>query len=165
MNFKGVKISNSAKKTEGIGEKFAKSLNHNFLAPIVISLEGELGGGKTTFVKGFARALEIDEMVKSPTFVIMRKYQRLADNRQQTIKDQKSPATCRQSKRYFYHFDCYRVKARDIFELGWKEIIENHENIVAVEWGDKIKNIMPKNYIQIRFKFINKNKRKITIKF
>lgn len=161
MNFKGVKISNSAKETEEIGKNFAKFLNPNFISPIVVSLEGELGGGKTTFVKGFAFALGIDEMVKSPTFVIMKKYQIKAESRKSKVKEVNKNLKFKN----FYHFDCYRVhEAEDISELGWKEIIRNPENIIMAEWGDKIKKILPKNYIRIKFKFIDKNKRKIIVK-
>jgi tRNA threonylcarbamoyladenosine biosynthesis protein TsaE len=114
-------------------------------------LEGELGGGKTTFLKGFAKGLGIRKKIKSPTFIIMRKYK--LGFRCQVL-----------GLGYFYHFDCYRIsKAKEILNLGFKEIIQNPENIVAIEWGDKIRRILPKNYIRIKFRFLGQNKRKITI--
>jgi len=160
-------ITFSPKQTEKIGEKFAKSLKSNFLTPVTISLEGELGGGKTTFVKGFARGLGVKETIKSPTFVIMKKYQIATnDPKGQAYGIGKQLTTkSRKLQGFFYHFDCYRIqKAADILELGWRGIIKDPKNIIVVEWGDRIRRILPKNYIQIKFKFADKNKRKITIK-
>ena len=158
-------ITFSPEQTEGVGKKFAKFLKPNFLTPVIISLEGELGGGKTTFIKGFARALGIETMIKSPTFVMMKKYQLTTNDKQLTTKSRKSKVESRKSKGFFYHFDCYRIqKVEDILELGWEEIIKNPKNIIAVEWGDRIKSIMPKDYTRIKFKFIDKSKRKIVIK-
>ncbi|PIQ07338.1 MAG: hypothetical protein COW72_00855, partial [Candidatus Nealsonbacteria bacterium CG18_big_fil_WC_8_21_14_2_50_37_10] len=66
----------------------------------------------------------------------------------------------------FYHIDCYRVeKPKEILDLGFKEIISNPQNIVAVEWVDRIRKIMPKNTIWIKFDFVNKNTRQISIKY
>jgi tRNA threonylcarbamoyladenosine biosynthesis protein TsaE len=121
----------------------------------VLGLEGDLGGGKTTFLKGFAKGLGIKQKILSPTFVIMRKFKIRVDS-------------CSNSCRfvYFYHIDCYRIKnPKEILNLGFKEIISNPKNIVAVEWADRISKIMPKNTIWIIFEFAYKNKRKIKIKF
>lgn len=145
------RITNSPEETERIGEELAKKiLSHRPESEaVLLSLEGELGGGKTTFLKGFARGLRIKQMIKSPTFVIMKKYL-IAKN-----------FSC---FRRFYHFDCYRIsQAEEILTLGWEKIIKDPENIVAVEWADKIKRILPEKYIQITFKILDKNKRKISI--
>jgi len=133
----------SYKQTQKLGEKFAKDILACFKQSqkaIVIGLSGNLGGGKTTFLQGFARGLGIKEKILSPTFVIMKHFGN------------------------FYHFDCYRFdKAEDILELGWEEIIKNPRNIVAVEWPEKINGVMPNEAILINFEFIDKNKRRITI--
>ena len=106
---------------------------------------GDLGGGKTTFLQGFARGLGIKERVLSPTFVLMRKF----------------PIP----KRSFIHIDCYRIKkAGELLDLGFKELISDHRNIVAIEWSDRIKRIMPKSSLLIKFEFIDKATRKIVIK-
>lgn len=111
----------------------------------VIGLKGELGSGKTSFVQGFAKGLGIKEKILSPTFVIYKKFK---------IKNSK----------YFYQFDCYRIqKAKDILDLNFKEIISNPENIILVEWADKIKKIMPKNTLWINFKLINENTRHLSL--
>ncbi len=136
-------ITNSAKETQDLAKKLAK----DFLAkkrPIVLALEGELGGGKTTFLQGFAKGLGVKEKILSPTFNIFKKFK---------IKD-----------KYFYHFDCYRIEdPKEILNLGFKEIISNSNNIIAIEWASKIKKILPKNTIHLKFKFTDENTRSIDI--
>lgn len=116
----------------------------------IFALVGNLGSGKTTFLKGFARGLGIKEKILSPTFIIIKRFK--INKKLGHFKN-------------FYHVDCYRIKkSKEILNLGFKEIISNHQNIVAIEWAEKIKKILPKDTIWIFLKFINKNKRKITIK-
>jgi len=106
-----------------------------------LGLKGNLGGGKTTFVQGFAKGLGIKEKILSPTFNIFKKYKN------------------------FYHIDCYRIKReKEAIDLGFQEIFSNPENIVAVEWPENIKKIMPERTIWLTFKVIGEDKRKITIK-
>ena len=117
---------------------------------MVLGLEGDLGGGKTTFLQGFAKGLGIKEKITSPTFVILKRFQfnNLA------IKQFNN----------FYHIDCYRIKnAKEILELGFKNIILNPQNIVAVEWSKRIKKELPKSTIIIKFDFVGKNKREIVV--
>ncbi|MDO8676518.1 MAG: tRNA (adenosine(37)-N6)-threonylcarbamoyltransferase complex ATPase subunit type 1 TsaE [Candidatus Azambacteria bacterium] len=112
----------------------------------VIALEGELGAGKTTFVKGFARALGIKSHITSPTFVLMKRY------------------SISQPKTYLYHIDAYRIKNyRDLISLGIKEIIVSPANIVLIEWSDRVKPILPKKYIKIHIDHIDSKTRKISI--
>ncbi len=119
---------------------------------VVIGLEGDLGGGKTTFLQGFAKGLGIKEKVLSPTFVIYKKFH--------------IPNSIFQNPKFqnFYHIDCYRVeKPKELLLLGFKKIVSNPQNIVAIEWMEKVKKILPKKIILIKFKFVDKNKRKISI--
>jgi len=128
----------------------------------LIGLEGDLGGGKTTFLQGFAKGLGIREKILSPTFIVLKKFQ---------IPNPKSnPASAGQNSKYrfkyFYHLDCYRLeKPEEILALGFEEIISNPKNIVAIEWSDKIKKICPRFDIMIKFEFKGKEKRKITVSF
>jgi len=145
-------------QTKKLGEILAKEVikTKPSKRALVIGLEGDLGGGKTTFLQGFAKGLGIKEKTLSPTFVIMRK--------------SKIPGTrfagAKSKFKKFYHIDCYRVgKPKEILDLGFKEIISNPQNIVAVEWVDRIRKIMPKNTIWIKFDFVNKNTRQISIKY
>lgn len=132
----------NAEETQKLGEDFAKNLlkNSNNKSAIVLALRGDLGGGKTTFLQGFAKGLGIEEKILSPTFVILKRF----DN--------------------FFHIDCYRInKPEEILELGWKEIISDSKNIVAVEWPEKIEKYLPENTIFIEFNFIDNDKRDIII--
>ena len=105
----------------------------------VLALVGDLGAGKTTFVQGFAKALGIKNRMVSPTFLIFRKYgtsiRQPADNFQ---------------FRYFYHVDVYRIqKSSELNALGFKKILSDPQNIVLIEWADKIKRILPKDTIWV----------------
>jgi len=115
---------------------------------IVFGLEGELGGGKTTFTQGFARGLGIKEKILSPTFVIMKRFK---------LKNKNFSN--------FYHIDAYRIEGpKELLDIDFKNIIKNPKNIVIIEWANKIKKILPKTTTWIRFKFINEEKRVIFIK-
>ena len=107
---------------------------------VVIGLQGELGSGKTRFVQGFAKGFGIKSRLTSPTFVLMKKYKNL------------------------YHIDCYRLnKPKDLLDLDFKEIIDDPQNIVVVEWAEKVRSILPRDVIWIKFEIMNQNKRKIKI--
>jgi len=132
----------SPKETEKLGKSLARRI---ISKKTVIGLTGELGGGKTTFVKGLAKGLEIKGKILSPSFVIFRRY-----------KTKKGGN--------FYHFDCYRVKkGKELLTLGFKDIISGSKNIVLIEWAGRIKKIMPKDALWIDFEYINKKQRKISI--
>lgn len=139
----------TALETKGLGEKFATKLSGGE----VLALSGDLGSGKTTFVQGLASGLGIKQRVISPTFILMRKY-----NTQLKIKSSKFKITNQSSKVYFYHVDLYRLGGNiegEVKNLGLDEMWGKPENIVAIEWADKIKKILPKNAIWINFKSLN----------
>jgi len=147
-------ITSGPIQTKKLGEKFAKEIlkAKPKKAAFVIGLEGELGGGKTTFLQGFAKGLGIKEKILSPTFVILKKFQ--LNNL--TIKQFNN----------LYHIDCYRIeKSKQLLDLGFEEIISNPKNIIAVEWAEKIRKIMPKHTLWIKFKFVNEKTRKITFTY
>jgi tRNA threonylcarbamoyladenosine biosynthesis protein TsaE len=144
-------FTKSAFQTRKLGKKLAEKILKKELKrkPLLLFLEGELGSGKTAFVQGFAKGLGIGEKILSPTFVLIKKY---------PLKNM--------SYKSFYHIDCYRLKKlKDLLDLGFEEIISNSQNIVALEWADKLKITLRKHPIKIKFKFINKNKRHILISF
>jgi len=144
-------FTKSAFQTRKLGKEIAEKILKKELKrkPILLFLEGELGSGKTAFVQGFAKGLGIREKILSPTFVLIKKY---------PLKNMPYKS--------FYHIDCYRLKKlKDLLDLGFEEIISNSQNIVALEWADKLKITLRKHPIKIKFKFINKNKRKISISF
>jgi tRNA threonylcarbamoyladenosine biosynthesis protein TsaE len=125
-----------------LGEKTATLLKPGD----IIALEGELGTGKTVFVKGVARGLQISEHVTSPTFNIVHSY----ESNSMTL----------------HHFDVYRVNDEDeLFEIGFEEYL-NKEDICIIEWADLIKNMLPENTIWIKIERTHKNpdQRTITIR-
>ena len=153
------------KSSEGT-KKFARELIRELLklgkkkrSGCVICLEGNLGGGKTTFVQGLAEGLGIKETVNSPTFLIMKKYTSL--NRKRTSICSPSLET----KKYnLYHFDCYRISSyQEILDLGFEEIISDKNNIIAIEWSGKIKEILPAERVDIKFEFVDEKTRKINL--
>jgi tRNA threonylcarbamoyladenosine biosynthesis protein TsaE len=120
---------------------------------LIIGLEGDLGGGKTTFLQGFAKGLEIKEKILSPTFIIMRRFK---------IRVNSCSNLCKFAN--FYHIDCYRIKKpEEILDLGFREAMSSPRNIIAVEWAEKIKKILPKDIIWVNFEFINKKNRRIFV--
>lgn len=124
-------------------KKFAKGLAR--IGGIrIIGLTGGLGAGKTTFVQGFAQGLGIKEKIISPTFVLIRQH--------------KIP----NSQKMLYHVDLYRLdKIEDIKHLGIEEIIWDPNNVVLIEWAEKIKSLLPKDCLRISFKLASKDSRKI----
>jgi tRNA threonylcarbamoyladenosine biosynthesis protein TsaE len=111
---------------------------------MVVSLEGSLGVGKTTLVKGLAKALGIDEEITSPSFTIMSVY--------------KAPIT-------LYHIDLYRIDfPEQLADIGIDEVLYEDENGVAViEWGAKAESLLPEGYIRVHFQLIENGTREITI--
>jgi len=163
MSTKKITTTNSVKKTREIAAKFAEQILRSRLGgsqgssmqsgqkpgntAVVLGLRGELGSGKTTFLQGFAEGLGIKEKILSPTFILMKRF-KIYDLR---FKN-------------FYHIDCYRLKnEKDSRHLGFKEIVSNPENIVAIEWPERIRSLLPRNKILIKFDHINKTTRKLTI--
>ena len=122
----------SEKETQEIAITFAKKLKGGE----TIGLIGELGAGKTAFVKGLAKGLGIKKMITSPTFVLMKVY----PVKQKTIK-------------HFVHVDAYRIKnAKALTGIGLEDYINSNDSVVVIEWADLVKEILPKKRILINFK-------------
>ena len=120
----------SYKQTQKLGEIFAKEILKlpKQDGAAVLALHGNLGGGKTTFLQGFAKGLGVKEKILSPTFVIMKKYKFYT----------KCPVGHFVCGKKFYHIDCYRLKnEKDILEIDFKKIISDPRNIVAIEWPER----------------------------
>lgn len=146
--------THSSRETQLTGAAFAVSLAK--LSSLtrhaqVVALKGELGAGKTTFAQGVAKGLGIKEKILSPTFVIIKSYK--IQNTRYKIQR-------------LYHIDCYRIKdEHDLLALGWDKIVSDPQNLVFIEWPERIQKILPKNTISISFKTIKSSKspaRKIT---
>lgn len=129
------KISKNLKDTEHIAKEFLRNLfteekNH----ARIVCLQGNLGVGKTAFVKVVGRILGIKSIVNSPTFVIIKRH-----------LPHKGP------HKTLFHIDAYRLKnERELKILGWDEIIKNKENIIFIEWPERVRKIMPRHARQIK---------------
>ena len=144
-------ITNNSKQTRKLGELLASELREGE----IICLSGELGSGKTTFSQGVLKGLGAKGPYTSPTFLVMKHYKKEIPNKSKITKSK---------IRNIYHFDMYRVGPKDILDLGWEEIIADKNNVVIVEWAERIKSIVPKRAVWIKFGHRGKNDREITIK-
>ena len=132
------KISNSPENTEELGFIFSKDINNGD----VIAINGELGAGKTTFIKGVLKGLHYNENVTSPTYTLVNEYD---------------------AKFKIIHIDCYREqKLNRWLDIGIMDYLMGN-NVVIIEWSEYIEKILPKNMIQINIDYISKFERKIKI--
>jgi len=144
---KGQYLTTGFQETQELGKKFASTL----MGGEILALYGDLGSGKTTFVQGLAKGLGIDKQIISPTFIIMRTYD--LGNREQGI-----------GNRNFYHVDLYRISTEeDVQSLGLLELLNQPENVVVIEWPDKIENLLPEKRVNIYFEYLGDDRRQIRI--
>lgn len=153
-------ITNSPNETKKLGEGFARKVRHGG----IIALQGELGSGKTTFVQGFLKRLRIKGPYTSPTFVVIKHYRPVTQSLKPKTQSKKGLWVTGCELWDIYHVDAYRVNAKNVLSLGWEEIIADKNNIIIIEWADRIKKIIPKNCLWIIFKWIDNNTRKIILK-
>jgi len=135
---KGFKISKSAEQTKKIARNFAKK---HIKGNDIIALYGELGAGKSVFVKGLASYYNINERkVKSPTYTILNIYD---------------------GNLKVYHLDLYRIgDIEEIYYLGYEDF-SNSGGITIIEWAEKIEDILPADIYKVKILIEGKNKRKI----
>jgi len=132
--------SGSLSETQSLGEKIGRKLDSKFIT----GLSGELGSGKTSFVQGLARGLDVPEnyYITSPTYSIIHEYP---------------------GRIPLFHIDLYRIRVRDeIYETGLYEILDRF-GIFAIEWPDLLVNDLPADYTAIHFQIKDDNTRKISI--
>jgi tRNA threonylcarbamoyladenosine biosynthesis protein TsaE len=124
----------------------ALSLRDN--AATVLALSGDLGAGKTAFVKALARELGITETITSPTFGLMRTY---------TIPEGEGPFA------HLVHVDTYRLNdGDDMSSVGWQDIVSDPSNLVCVEWPERTVGVLPTNVVWIMFTHVDEKTRNIT---
>lgn len=129
-------------QTQKLAERFAKRLKGGD----VLALYGQLGSGKTTFIQGLARGLGIKKRILSPSFTLIRPY--AIPHRPYAL----------------YHIDLYRLNSLQEAEgLGLEEVFADKNAIVAIEWAEKIKEILPAKRWDIYFEYENDGRRRITI--
>lgn len=140
-------ITHSAEETQ----KFAKEFISHITPGDIITLSGELGAGKTTFVQGLAEGLGITNRIISPTFIIMRTY---------AIKNSASAIT------NFYHIDLYRLSnEQEIDGIGLPEILQDKHAITVIEWPERMGSHLPKKRWEIVMQRIGEEKRQITYNY
>ncbi len=128
-------ISINEEQTKKIGYEYAKTLSRGD----VISLSGDLGAGKTVFMKGVCEYFNLTG-VTSPTYAYLNVYGEL-----------------------IYHYDCYRLSCgEDAVMLGLTDYF-NGDNICFIEWAENIIDVMPKNYKTVKIEKIDENSRRIIL--
>jgi len=118
-------ITNSAEETYELGKKLGMAVKPG----TVFTLVGDLGVGKTVFTQGFAKGLEIDEPVDSPTFTIIKEYD--------------------EGRLPLYHFDVYRIgDVSEMDELGYEDYFYG-DGVTLVEWANLIEEVIPEDAVRI----------------
>jgi tRNA threonylcarbamoyladenosine biosynthesis protein TsaE len=131
----------SEKETTLVAARIAKTLRGGD----VIALEGELGAGKTTFVRGLARAFGIRARVTSPTFLLMRCYSL-------------PRAKVRRGIRHLCHVDAYRVRgASALQEIGIAEHLASPDTVTLIEWAERVEKLLPANAIRVHIRYGKKS--------
>ena len=133
-------------------EKFAKELLKAIIAQkpeknqaTIIALSGNLGAGKTTFVQLLAKELGVSEKVTSPTFTIMKGYELSGEFK------------------HLIHMDAYRIEeVNELRPLRFAELLAYENNLLCIEWAEKIQSALPENIIKINIEILADGKREIT---
>tara|TARA_B100001996_G_C18643031_1_gene586344 strand:+ start:998 stop:1426 length:429 start_codon:yes stop_codon:yes gene_type:complete len=137
-----IKICNTAEETKS----FAAKLANEIPSGSVVALIGDLGSGKTTFSQGYAKALNVQENVGSPTFKLVSEYWGRPHN--------------------FFHVDCYRLRGtKDFLNIGGEKYLYPKGAVTLIEWADLIDKLLSKSVISINFERIESkpDERKLTI--
>ena len=120
--------TNSPEETEAFGAEVARYINEDASAPRFIALYGDLGVGKTAFVRGLASVIAPNSIVRSPTFAIVNEY--------------------RAQKSSLFHFDMYRIEDEDeLYSIGFYDYLDR--GICVVEWSENIPYALPDSYLKI----------------
>ena len=131
-------LTRSERETEDAGAAFAEKIPDG----AVVAMYGELGAGKTAFVRGMARGMGIDCRVNSPTFTIVNEYL---------------------GQRTLLHFDMYRLSSADeLWDIGWDDYLERGA-VCAVEWSENVAGAFSGNEISVRIEKLGESGRRITI--
>ncbi len=121
---------------------FAGEIAKIITAGDVIALNGDLGSGKTFFVKNLCWNYNID-LVTSPTFAIVNEYNGL---------------------KKVFHFDFYRInKPNELFDLGFQDYLNDESAVIFIEWADLFKELLPKRFYEVKFVIVEDNLRRITV--
>lgn len=140
------KITHSAEETEKLGARISEALLSDSSLPRFIALYGDLGVGKTAFVRGVTGVIAPNAAVRSPTFTLVNEY--------------------RSEKGRIFHFDMYRIQSEDdLYSIGFYDYLDN--GICLTEWTENIEFALPERYIKVSIKkndINDPNSRRIEIK-
>jgi len=139
-------ITHSAAATQALAARLGRALAATHPdAGAVLALSGDLGAGKTTFVQGLACGLGITAAITSPTFILVNRY-RLPDGRR------------------LHHADCYRLKDAplEMWDIGLDDLLAG-EDIVVIEWADRIPGLLPDDHLEIAFTYVDDTQRSLTL--
>ena len=142
---KEIIITGSEEEMERVAGKYAEEASRKPETgrATIIALRGELGAGKTNFARGFIKELGGRGRVTSPTFVIIKKH-----------KLNRGPW------RQACHIDAYRLKSgKELSVLGFKEIEKNPENVILIEWPEKVRGILPRGAKRVGFRHLGRERR------
>ena len=129
MNFPQVLYTSGASETEDVGMRLAKEMQADASIPPFIALYGDLGVGKTAFVRGYSSVIAPAALVRSPTFALVNEY--------------------RAKPRSLFHFDMYRIEGEDdLYSIGFYDYLDRN-GICLVEWSEKIPFALPDDYIRV----------------
>ena len=112
--------------------------------PAVVALSGQLGAGKTQFIKGLGEGLGLDpQKICSATFVLIAEY---GEDRQ------------------LVHIDAYRFdKPEELENIGWYELLDQPQTVIAIEWADKVQDILPPEHLNVQIEILDDHRRQITL--
>jgi tRNA threonylcarbamoyladenosine biosynthesis protein TsaE len=129
----------SAAQTQALGVALAQRLRRGD----VLALAGDLGAGKTVFVQGVAAGLGITAAVTSPTFVLINRY-------------------VTPDGRILQHADCYRLSnaSAEMWDIGLTDLFAG-DDIVVIEWADRIPELLPDEYLEVAFTYLDENRRRL----
>lgn len=131
-------LTKSESETEALGARLAAVLPNGS----VVAMYGDLGAGKTAFVRGMARGMGLTARVSSPTFTIVNEYL---------------------GQRELIHFDMYRLSGADeLFDIGWEDYLARGA-VCAVEWSENVEDAFFGDEVRVRIEKLSANERKITL--
>lgn len=143
-------VTRSIRESRALAKRILSRYRTSGPRPLILALSGDLGSGKTAFAQGVAHALGMRARVQSPTFVLMKWY------------ELPKPFG---GRRFLAHIDAYRIEhARDLLSLGIRAMLRDPGAIIVIEWAEKIRTLIPKTAIWLRFRHGTRNTRMIEVR-
>ena len=123
---------------------FGRTFAEKIVSPVTIELVGDVGVGKTTFVKGLAEGLGIEEPVTSPSFTISKSYALSGGGK-------------------LVHYDFYRLSEPGLMADDLKENVDGKNNVVVIEWGESVVDLLPEDHIRIKIECTEDKGRRVSL--